>query len=58
MKRIYIKPVFEVVEVEFESLMTALSNETDSTGSSNETAGDEFPNLAGGRRGSWGSLWD
>ena len=55
-KKIYIAPTIEVVEIVYQSIMTATSGETGSTGVGNGTAGNG-PDLATKRRGSWGNLW-
>ena len=57
MKKIYVVPSIEVVEVEHESLMLTASGETDSAGVGSGTAGNG-PDLANERRGTWGDLWD
>lgn len=46
----YIKPAIEITNIRLESQMMAASNLNDE-----ETTG---PQLGGGRRGSWGNLWD
>ena len=56
-KKNYIAPSIEVVEVEYESLMTTASGETGNTGVGGGNAGNG-PELANDRRGSWGNLWD
>ena len=56
-KKNYIAPSIEVVEVEYESLMTTASGETGNTGVGGGNAGNG-PELAKDRRGSWGNLWD
>ena len=58
MKKQYVKPAIEAIEVEYESLMTTTSTETGETGTGDGTVGDEIPGLSNGRRGSWGDLWD
>lgn len=57
MKKNYIAPAIETVEIEIESLMLTDSVETDQAGTSNENAGNG-PEMTNGHRGSWGSLWD
>ena len=58
MKKDYVKPTLEAVEVEFESLMTTTSGEQGSTGVGSGSAGDETDDYTNGRRGSWGNLWN
>lgn len=58
MKKQYVKPAIESIEVEYESLMTTTSTETGETGTGGGTVGDEIPGLSNGRRGGWGNLWD
>lgn len=50
MKKLYVKPEIEVLEIEFESYMATFSNPEDS---------DDGPEEAGAndRRGEWGNLW-
>ena len=56
MKKIYVKPEFEAVEVEIESLMTTTSGEQGNAGVEGEEGdGDD---LVIGRRGSWGNRWE
>ena len=50
-KKAYIKPELMVEELATESLMLTVSM------SLNEDGGEE-QSLAGGRRGSWGNLWE
>lgn len=58
MKKQYVKPAIEAIEVEYESLMTTTSTETGETGTGGGTVGDEIPGLSNGRRGGWGNLWN
>ena len=58
MKKQYVKPAIEAVEVEYETLMTTTSGETGEAGTGNGTVGDEVDGLSNGRRGGWGNLWD
>ena len=51
MKKQYVKPAIEAIEVEYESLMTTASTETGETGTGDGTVGDEIPGLSNGRRG-------
>lgn len=56
-KKNYIAPSIEVVEVEYESLMTTTSGEMGNVGIGGGNAGNG-PELANDRRGSWGNLWN
>mgnify|MGYP003312404407 CR=1 FL=1 len=56
MKKQYLEPTVEVMELESEILMNVTSGETGEAGTG-EGEGDG-EDLAGGHRGSWGSLWD
>ena len=56
-KKNYIAPAIEVVEVMYESLMTTTSGEMGSAGVGSGTAGNG-PELANKRRGTWGDLWE
>ena len=49
----------EVLELETPQLMSATSGETGSTGTGGTVggSGEGTPDLATGRRGSWGDLW-
>ena len=57
-KKKYIAPKMEVIELDAPQLMLSASGETGSTGTGNGEATDEDPELANGRRGTWGSLWN
>lgn len=57
MKKMYVKPIVEAIEVEFESLMTTTSGETGGVGTGSGQVGDGTEELAIHRRGSWGDLW-
>ena len=54
MKKTYIKPSMEVVNVVLESHM--MSNSTPNIGVRPDEEGNEM--LSNDRRGSWGNLWD
>lgn len=58
MKKEYLKPALEVVEYSSEILMNVTSGEQGSTGTGDGEVGDDTPDLAGRRRGSWGDLWN
>ena len=59
MKKRYITPQMEVLELETPQLMFATSGETGSTGTGGTVggSGQGTPDLATGRRGTWGNLW-
>lgn len=50
MKKMYVKPEMEVLEIEFESYMASFSNPEDAEGGEEADANDR-------RRGEWGNLW-
>ena len=58
MKHTYIKPEMEVIEIENEIALMALSAEQalPGTSSGGEVSGEDAD--ANGRRGSWGNLWE
>ena len=58
MKKTYIAPEMEVIEIENEIAMMALSAEQGLPGTSSggELSGGDAD--ANGRRGSWGNLWE
>lgn len=58
MKKRYVKPDMEVLEIENEILMMAMSSEQSNVGTGNGPAGDETPDLSNKRRGTWGNLWE
>ena len=59
MKKNYVKPEFEAVELEIESLMNTLSGEQGYVDVDNDCpATDGDPDLVIGRRGSWGNRWE
>ena len=51
MKKRYVKPVMEVVEIENEILMMTMSGEQGSTGTGSGTAGNDTPDLSNRHRG-------
>ena len=57
MKKYYVKPAIEAIEVQHEALMMTVSGEQSSVGTGNGTAGDDTPGLSNERRG-WGDLWN
>ena len=57
-KKEYVAPALEVLDIEFESLMlSASSGETLEENVGSGTAGNG-PELVRGRRGIWGDLWN
>ncbi len=58
MKKTYIAPEVQVMEVEFESALMSMSSPTlgGTTDGGDSTGGMDAD--APGRRGSWGNLWD
>ena len=57
MKKIYIAPEMEVMEIENEALMISMSApDGDGPGYGGEGSGMEAD--ANGRRGEWGNLWE
>ena len=58
MKKKYIAPEIEIVEIEVESHLMGLSAENSLPGTEwgGEVGGEEAD--ANGRRGSWGNLWE
>ena len=58
MKKRYITPQIEVLELETTQLMLTASGETSSSGTGSGSADDTSPDLATDRRGSWGNLWN
>lgn len=61
MKKEYLKPALEVVELELATLFaasTTTEGETENAGTGDRPVGDDTPDLAGRRRGSWGDLWN
>ena len=61
MKKIYVTPKVEMMEMETEVMMLSLSSGgssgLDGTSWGGESGGDKEAD-ASGRRGSWGNLWD
>ena len=56
MKKKYIMPTIEEIEVEVSTIIAMSEAETENENSSeNNGTGDD---LANSRRGSWGNLWD
>ena len=53
MKKEYMKPATELVEVELESMLAISSG-----GNLNVSNSDDFEELSNNRRGGWGNLWE
>ena len=58
MKKQYIKPTIETVEVAHEVLMLTVSGEQDGVGTGKDPVGNETPSLSREHRGTWGNLWE
>ena len=58
MKKQYMKPTVEAIEVAYEALMMTASGEQGSVGTGEDEAGDNDPDLLHHRRGTWGNLWE
>ena len=58
MRKEYKSPVAEPVLLEIESIMTTTSAETGGANVGDKPVGGNTPDLAGGRRGEWGNLWN
>ena len=58
MKKIYIKPEIKAVEFDSAVLMNVASNGIHQEETGDEKVGNETPDLANQRRGSWGNLWE
>lgn len=58
MKKQYITPITEILEIESLQMMLTISGEQDETGLGNGSVGNNTPDLTNGRRGSWGNLWE
>ena len=57
MRKEYRTPVADLVQLEVESIMTITSAETGGANVGNTPVDGNTPDLAGGRRGEWGNLW-
>lgn len=57
MKQTYIAPVAEVIEIEIEGQLMALSAKDSLPGTSTGGNGSGLEADAPGRRGEWGNLW-
>ena len=58
MKKQYVKPILEVVNIEYETMMLTVSGEQSSAGTGSGTAGNDTPDLSNRHRGTWGNLWN
>ena len=59
MRKKYVVPAIDVVEVEMESLMLSNSTETDGANSGQGNGpGHGTPDLTNNHRGTWGNIWD
>ena len=58
MKKQYVTPIIDIVDIEPESLMLTVSSEQTNVGTGNDTAGNDTPDLSNRHRGSWGNLWE
>ena len=59
MNKQYIAPTTEVVEIDYEQMMTAVSGENTEAGSGNASGdGNDTDDFANQKRGSWGNLWE
>ena len=58
MKKQYIKPAVEIIEIEQEALMLTASGEQTNASTGSGTAGNDTPDLSNKRRDTWGNLWN
>ena len=59
MNKQYIAPTTEVVVIDYEQMMTAVSSENTGAGSGNASGdGYDTDDFANQKRGSWGNLWE
>ena len=58
MKKRYIAPITEVLEMETPQLMLTISGEQGGVGTGSGSAGNGTPDLVNNRRGRWGNLWE
>ena len=56
MKKVYVKPEAEVIEIELESHMATVSGNLDGTQDGGESGGG-MEAAANRHRGEWGNLW-
>ena len=58
MKKLYMAPAIEMVRLETESQMMAISGEQGSVSTGKDPVGNETPGLSHEHRGTWGNLWE
>ena len=58
MKKQYMKPTVEAIEVAYEALMMTASGEQGSVSTGKDPVGNETPGLSHEHRGTWGNLWE
>ena len=58
MKKQYVAPIINIVEIEHEALMLTASSEQSNVGTGSGTAGNDTPDLSNRHRGTWGNLWN
>ena len=58
MKKQYVTPIIDIVEIEHEALMLTASSEQSNVGTGSGTAGNDTPDLSNRHRGTWGNLWN
>ena len=58
MKKQYVMPIIDIINIEHEALMLTVSGEQSNAGTGSGTVGNETPNLSNKRRGTWGNLWE
>ena len=58
MKKQYVTPIIDIVEIEHEALMLTASGEQSNVGTGSGTAGNDTPDLSNKRRDTWGNLWN
>ena len=58
MKKQYVMPVAEVVEIKSPQLMLSVSGEQSGVGKGDGSVGNNTPDLAKQKHGTWGNLWE
>ena len=58
MKKMYVKPTMEVVEIHSDVAMLAGSNPESNVGFGGGDGGGNVEAESNGRRGGWGNLWE
>ena len=56
-RKLYVTPKLEVLEIKSPLLMLTVSSEKEEAGTGHGSVGNETPDLAPTRRGTWGNLW-